>query len=92
MTWDASPLIGDEEVEDGEREGEGDEGDKEGLAEEVVDGGIARVEDGDGDVVEGIAAEEVGVAEVEEVVTDPEVVGRVFVGLDDDGTGEDNPP
>jgi hypothetical protein len=97
---DDSPLMADEDrIED-----ETDEGDREGVVGEVVGREVVKVEDDDGDevvvVVEGSTEEEVGVARVEEVgvarvenvMTDPELVGKIVGRLDDDGAGEDEPP
>ncbi len=58
----------------------------------VVAGEVVRVEDEDGDEVEGSADVGVGVAIVEKDKTDPELVGRIVGRLGDDGAGEDKPP
>jgi hypothetical protein len=87
--WDDdSPLIADEVV----MEDEGDEGGGERVVD-VVAGEVVRVENGDDkDEVEGSADAEVGVAIVEKVRTDPEVVGGVVGVSDNDSAGEDEPP
>jgi hypothetical protein len=93
---DDSPLIADED----KMECETDEGNEEGVVGEVEGGEVVEVEvkevikaeDGDDDVVVGSADAGVGVAMVETVMTDPEVVGRIVGRLDDDGAGEDEPP
>jgi hypothetical protein len=72
-------------------EDEVDEGNEESVVS-VVAGEVVRVEDSDDDVVEGSADVEVGVAIVEKVMTDPELVGRIVGRLDDDCAGEDEPP
>jgi hypothetical protein len=84
---DDSPLIAVEDM----MEDEGDEGNGERVVG-VVAGKVVRVEDGDDDEVEGSADAEVGVAMVEKVRTDPELVGREVGRLDDDSAGEDEPP
>ena len=69
-----------------------------GTAEEVVDDGRVRVEDRDGDVVEGSADVEGGVARVEGTADVGEGVAGVKTELtgeeevDNDGAGDDNPP
>ena len=95
--WDDSPPIADED----EMECETDEGD-EGVVGELEGGEVVEVEDkkvvkaedgdGDGDVVGGSTDAGVGVAMVEKVMTDPELVGRIVGRLDDNGAGEDEPP
>jgi hypothetical protein len=90
---DEAPLIGDEEVDGGKTEDETEEGEREGGVEKVVGGGVVIVEDSeDGNVVEGNADTEVGVARVEGFMLDWEFGGRTLVGLDADGGGEDGPP
>ena len=91
--WDDSPWIADED----KVEVETDEGSGEGVVGEVVRREVVEREDcdEDEDVVGGSADAEVGAAMVEVVMTDPEVV-RIVGGtegkLDDDGSGEEEPP
>ena len=100
--WDDDwPLIADEDT----TEDEGGEGSEERVVG-VVAGEVVIVEGRDDDEVEGSADAEVGVAIVEGVGTDPELVGRVVEGVGtgpelvgrvvgrsaDDGAGEDEPP
>ena len=59
---------------------------------EVAGGEVVKAEDCDEDVVDCSTDSEVGVARVEEDMTDPKLVGRIVGGLNDDGTGEDEPP
>jgi hypothetical protein len=92
LEWDDSPWIADED----KMVDETDEGDEEGVVGEVAGGEVVKLEDcdgdGDGDVVEGSTDTEVGVAMVEEDMTDPELAGIIVGRLDDDGVGEDEPP
>lgn len=95
--WDDSPLIADGD----KTECETDEGDG-GVVGEVEGGEVVAIEDKkvvtiedgnvDGDVVGGSTDAGVGVAMVEKVMTDPELVGRIVGRLDDNGAGEDEPP
>lgn len=71
---DDAPLIGVDDVDDGKTEDEA-EGRREGGAEVVVGGGVVRVEEEDGNVLEGITDVGEGVAEIEEVMLDSEPVG-----------------
>ena len=71
---DDAPLIGVEEVDDGKMEDE-TEGSREGGTEVVVGGGVVRVKEEDGNVLEGMADMDEGVAEVKGVILDSEVVG-----------------
>ena len=104
---DEVPLVGREEVDDGETEDEAEEGAREdGVEEDVggaeedvggveeeedVGGGVLIVaEEGEGNVVGGIADTEVGVARVNEVMLDWD--SGVLVELNGDGGGEDRPP
>jgi hypothetical protein len=90
---DEAPLIGDKEVDEGKTEDETEEGERDGGEEMVVGGGVVIVaEDRDGNVVEGNADTEVGVARVENVMLDWDSGGRIPVELDADGGGEDGPP
>jgi len=90
---DEAPLIGDEEVDEGKTEDETEEGEREGGVERVVGGGVVIVADGeDGNIVEGNADTEVGVARVEGFMLDWESGGRTPIELDDDGGGVDGPP
>ena len=66
-------LIGVEEVDDGKTEDE-TEGSREGGVEAVVGGGVVRGEEEDGNVMEGVADMDVGVAEVKGVMVDSEPV------------------
>lgn len=90
------PPIADEDVDVG--------GDREDPLEEVV-GGVVRVEVEDrdddvdrvnGEVMEGVAEREVGVARVEVGTIDPGLVGvgavAVALGPPDDSGGEVGPP
>ena len=95
LEWDDSPWIADED----KVEVETDEGSEEGVVGEVVRREVVEIEDcdedGDGDVVGGSTDEEVGVAMAEVDMTDPEVVrsvGGTEGRLDDDGSGEEEPP
>lgn len=97
--WDDdAPLIG-VEADDDKTEDE-TEGSREVGVEAVVGGGVVRVEEEDGNVVEGVADMDEGVtdmdegvAEVKGVMLDSKPVVWTSVGLDDgDGGGEDGPP
>jgi len=78
--WDDDwPLIADEDT----TEDEGGEGSEERVVG-VVAGEVVIVEGRDDDEVEGSADAEVGVAIVEGVGTDPELVGRVVEGVGTD--------
>jgi len=73
---DDAPLIGVEEVGDGKMEDETEtEGSREGGTEVVVGGGVVRVEEEGGNVLEGMADMDEGVAEVKGVMVDSEPVG-----------------
>jgi hypothetical protein len=80
---DDSPLIADEDM----MEDEGDERNGKSVVG-VVAGEVVRVEDGDDEEVEGSADTEVGVAIMERVRTDPELVGRDQMTI----APEDEPP
>jgi hypothetical protein len=100
LECDDSPWIADED----RMVDETDEGDGEVVVGEVAGGEVVKAEDcdgevvkaedcdGDGDVVDGSTDSEVGVARVEEDMTDPKLVGRTVGRLNDDGAGEDEPP
>ena len=95
-------------VDEDKMEGKTDEGSGEGVVGEVAGGEVVKVEDGevvriedgevvevedrDGDVMEGSTDTEEGVAMVEKDMADPEPVGKIVGRLDNDSTGEDEPP
>ena len=58
----------------------------------IEDKKVVTIEDGNGDVVGGSTDAGVGVAMVEKVMTDLELVGRIVGRLDDNGAREDEPP